>query len=97
MTDDDSIVFLRNGETARTNDSHITSIDTSSITASSIAASSIRSVQLYQPSYRYNYYTYDYYTYDYTNTYNKQSRKETPLLKKKVLSNPLFTLMEEKG
>lgn len=87
MTNDDSIVFLRNGETARTN-----GWSTISIGASSITTGSITYNELYQPSYRYNYYTYDY-----TNTYNKQSRKETPLLKKKVLSNPLFTLVEEKG
>lgn len=38
--------------------------------------------QLYQPSYCY------------TNSYNKQTKKKTSLLKKKVLSNPLFTLTE---
>lgn len=83
MTDDDSIVFLRNGETARTNGWSTISIDPSSITASSITYT-----QLYQASYRYDY------TYSYNNSYNKQAKKKTPSLKKKVLSNPLFMLRE---
>ena len=58
------------------------------IDPSFITTNSITYTNFYQPSYRYNY------TYDYTNTYNKKSRKETPLLKKKVLSNPLFKLTE---
>ena len=87
MTDNDSILFGGNNQTNRTSWSTI-SIDTSSITASSIASGSIRSIQFYQPSFRYDY------VYDYTNTYNKQTKKKTPSLKKKVLSNPLFTLRE---
>ena len=87
MTDNDSILFGGNNQTNRTSWSTI-SIDTSSITASSIASGSIRSIQFYQPSFRYDY------VYDYTNTYNKQTKKKTPSLKKKVLSNPLLMLTE---
>lgn len=83
MTDDDLIVSLGHDQIARANGWSTTSIDASSITAGSITYT-----QLYQASYRYDY------TYDYTNTYNKQTKKKTPSLKKKVLSNPLLTLIE---
>ena len=88
MTDDDLIVFLENDQVARTNGWSTISIDPSSITASTITYT-----QLYQASYRYGY------TYNYTNLYeteafSKQTKKKTPSLKKKVLSNPLLTLTE---
>lgn len=83
MSDDDSIVFLGNDQIARVNGWSTISIDASSITTNSITYT-----ELYQPSYRYDY------TYNYTNSYNKQTKKKTPSLKKKVLSNPLFTLRE---
>ena len=96
MTDDDLIAFEGNDQIARTDDWSIISIDANSITAGSIPANSIASIQFCQPSYiQFCQPSYRYgFTYDYTNTYNKQTRKKTPLLKKKVLSNPLFTLRE---
>lgn len=84
MTDDDSILFGGNNQTNTTNSWSTISIDPSFITTNSITYT-----QLYRPYYRYDY------AYDYTNSYNKEAKKKTPSLKKKVLSNPLFTLTEK--
>lgn len=89
MTDDDSNVFLGNDQTARTNGWPTASINVRSVPIHNPHNTTY--VQRYQHSYGYTFTQTNLYE---TEAFNKQTKKKTPPLKKKVLSNPLLTLTE---